>query len=259
MKPISCLLVDDERHARHLIRKQISACPELQLLGEADRMESARIAIDSVKPEVVFLDIGLRDGDGIDLARMPRPQVPLWVFVSAYEQRAIHAFDVAACDFLTKPVKAERFQETLRRLVARLRPDMTPPPPPVAQPASGSLPPTAPTPPVFVMAGSAGRFLALEDILWIQADRNDTRVRLAGGEELLVRQGIGEWLRSLPSTTFIRVDRSVVVHARRILHAQIGARHARVQFDADAESLLLGRPAASRLLAALKRLGVHYD
>lgn len=256
MKPISCLIVDDERHARHLIRQQISEYPELQLLGEADRMESARIAIDSVKPEVVFLDIGLPDGDGMDLASMPGAHIPLWVFVTAYEQRAVHAFEVEACDFLTKPVQTERFRKTLRRLSARLRPGVTP----ISNPRSTADPvatsPTDSAMPIFVKVGSAGRFLSLNDILWIQADRNETRVRLAGGQELLVRQSIREWLRSLPDRTFIKVDRSVVIHTRRIQHAQMGARHAKVRFDGEAQSLLLGRPAASRLRAAMKCLGM---
>lgn len=251
LKPISCLVLEGGGHASRLMKNQIAACAELQWLGQANCMESARKAIDSVKPEVVFLDPGLRDGDGIDLARTASPHVPLWVVVSADEHRAVHAFDVAACDFLTKPVQVQRLRETVRRLVARLRPvaPTGPAPPPLPQP----------TPLAFVMAESAGRFLAMEDILWIRADRNETRVRLAGGEEMLVRQGLGKWLRSLPSATFIRVDRSIVVHMRRIRHAQIGARHARVAFGADADSLLLGRPAASRLFAALQGLGVPRD
>jgi DNA-binding LytR/AlgR family response regulator len=257
MKPISCLVVDDEPHARRLLQQQIAQCPEFRWLGEADRKASAQVAIDAVRPEVVFLDIGLPDGDGMDLARTPGAYSPLWVFVTAYEQRALDAFEVEACDFLTKPVKTERFRKALRRIQARLRPEIGTPIP--------VIPPSDPTPArlleppshVFVRGGLTGSFVPLEDILWIQAARNETRVRLVGGQDLLVRQTMVEWLRSLPNTTFLQVDRSFLVHTRRIRHVQVGSRGAKVTFDGEPELLVLGRPAASRLRASLKLLGVN--
>ena len=261
MKPIRCLVVDDERLARSLVRQLVESVPDLAWAGEADDVASAREAVERGKPEVVFLDIGLPDGDGFDLLGLLGPGAPVVVFVTAYEEHALRAFDFEAVDYLVKPVEPERFDRTVERLRARLRPRGSDDGAGTGQerePLGTSVGPQVATGAehLFVKAGRAGRFVAPQEILWVRSDRNYTEVKLVDGSVVLVRQTLSEWARALPSRPFVQLDRTVIVNLARVRITEVSATSALVRFDGASASMVVGRRAAVRLREVMGRGGL---
>lgn len=112
------LIVDDERRARERLARLLAPLPEIEVAGEAADGLAALEAIGALRPDAVFLDIQMPGLDGFEVLRaIPEPRRPLVVFVTAYDQYALQAFEVSAVDYLLKPVEEER----LMRAVARLR------------------------------------------------------------------------------------------------------------------------------------------
>ena len=112
------LIVDDEHLARQAMRRLLAAHP-VEIVGEAESVASALKAIESTRPQALFLDIDLGGGDGFDLlAALERP--PVVVFVTAYGEHAIRAFEAQAIDYLVKPVDEDRLAATLDRVRQRL-------------------------------------------------------------------------------------------------------------------------------------------
>ena len=111
---IKALIVDDEPLARDRIREMLKEHPEIEVIGEA---RNGREAIDSVvnhNPDLVFLDVQMPDLDGFDvLQHLNVEQLPVIIFVTAYDQHALRAFDVHAVDYLTKPFDRKRFAEAV--------------------------------------------------------------------------------------------------------------------------------------------------
>lgn len=258
MKPIRCLVVDDERLARSLVRQLVESVPDLAWAGEADDVASARAAVELGKPEVVFLDIGLPDGDGFDLLGLLGPGAPVVVFVTAYDEHAVRAFDFEAVDYLVKPVDPDRFHRTVARLKARLRPlagadGLGKGLVPEASARDGAPPVTDGTEPLFVKAGRAGRFVAPQEILWVRSDRNYTEVKLVDGSVVLVRQTLSEWARALTARPFVQLDRTVIVNLARVRITEVSATSALVRFDGASASMVVGRRAAVRLREVMGR------
>jgi len=122
MKPITVLIVDDEPLCRKGIRSLVEQDPEFRILGEcADGREAAR-DIAGMKPDVVFLDIQMPEADGFDVLKaVPEEVWPLVIFVTAYNEHAIRAFEVHALDYVLKPFTKSRFRNTLENVKIRIR------------------------------------------------------------------------------------------------------------------------------------------
>lgn len=122
---IRTLIVDDEHLARRRVRTLLSHHHDFQVVGECDDGPAAASSIRERTPDVVFLDIRMVELDGLDVARVVAgPDAPLIVIVSAYDEYALDAFGVSACDYLLKPFDKDRFVQTLDRIrehVARCR------------------------------------------------------------------------------------------------------------------------------------------
>ena len=110
------LVVDDEELARNRLRKLLSACGDVTIVGEARDGEEAMQEIEKLQPQVVFLDIKMPGADGIEIARSLRSPRPKIVFCSAYDEYAVDAFEVHAVDYLLKPVTRVRLARCIERL-----------------------------------------------------------------------------------------------------------------------------------------------
>ncbi|MEX0314939.1 MAG: LytR/AlgR family response regulator transcription factor [Allomuricauda sp.] len=118
----TCLIIDDEALARKRIRRLLSDVGGVRLLEECSNGETAINRIKALNPDFVFLDIKMKDMTGFDvLAGLERSKIPLPIFVSAYDDYAIRAFEVKAFDFLLKPFDKTRFQECLYRVLEHLK------------------------------------------------------------------------------------------------------------------------------------------
>lgn len=117
MNELRVLAVDDEALALRRLRLMLQAMPYVEQVGEADGVHDALAKIDRLAPDVVLLDIRMRDGDGFDLVRAlaRRPAAPEIIFVSAFNRFAVRAFETSAVDYLLKPIERERLGQALQR------------------------------------------------------------------------------------------------------------------------------------------------
>ena len=259
---LTALLVDDEPLANERMRSLLRAHDDIEIVGTAGSVAAARRALESLRPDVVFLDVEMPGGMGLELL----PSVPEGmqvVFVTAYEKYAVEAFAAAALDYLVKPVNPERLSETLRRLkkiadLQRLQPtaagatsagDDDDPVESAAVP--GGPGGTALGDTIYVRLRHSKRAAAvtIDHICWIESLQNYTRVCLRNpGRVLLFRRRLGEWEVDLPAGLFARLGRSVLVRTERIEETEWTSRNEKVlKFGAGIEPLVVGRLAALRL------------
>ncbi|HEX7828359.1 MAG TPA: response regulator [Thermoanaerobaculia bacterium] len=202
------LVADDEPAARRGVRQLLAAFPEFAVIGECRNGEEVLAALDTLRPDVVFLDIQMPGVDGFEVIRRRTPErMPAVVFLTAYDQFAIRAFEAQALDYLVKPVAESRFEATMKRLARQLR---------SATPAA---------PPGLIVTTSRGMtVLSVEDVDWIEAAGNYARVWI-GTRGHLVRESLREFEQRVREHGFIRAHRNALVRVSRVraLESQRGA------------------------------------
>jgi two-component system LytT family response regulator len=224
---IRALIVDDEPLARRGIRLSLRGEKDVEIIGECGDGREALLAIREQRPDLVFLDVQmpLLDGFGVVKA-LDYENLPAIVFVTAYDEHAIRAFEAGALDYLLKPFERERFQKTLAR--ARRQ---------ILSPDRGDLnrrldalldslkPESKETererPLERIALKEAGRiiFLSVSEIDWIEAQGNYVQLH-AGRESHLLRETMDGIERKLDATKFLRLRRSTIVRLERIKELQ---------------------------------------
>lgn len=193
------LIVDDERPARDKLRHLLAREAGIDAVEEAADGFDALARIGSFRPDALFLDIQMPELSGIELAAsLPAPS-PLVVFVTAFDQYAIHAFDANAIDYLLKPYDGPRLARALERLRERLR----------AREAPAPLPAALPVRQLLVSERSGTRIVRVDDIEWIETADNYVVLHSAGGQPLL-RQTLAALVERL-GPGFVRCHRRAAV------------------------------------------------
>jgi two-component system, LytTR family, response regulator len=215
MTKIRTLVVDDEPIARARVVSLLKQEDDIEVVGECSNGQQAMSAIESTSPDLLFLDIQMPEVNGLDLARTIQTSgTPAVVFVTAYDEYALRAFEVHALDFLLKPFSAERFRSALGH--AREQ---------VSQRRKGSVSPALPDHrggrPNRLMIKSGGRihFVRMADIDWCEAQGNYVRVHV-GAQEHLVRDTMSHLESELDPQQFVRIHRSTIVNVDRIQEMQ---------------------------------------
>ncbi|MFZ4774474.1 MAG: LytR/AlgR family response regulator transcription factor [Terrimicrobiaceae bacterium] len=233
------ILVDDEPLARQGLRDLLTARPEVEVAGEADCVENARTLIQQVRPDGIFLDVRMPEADGFELLTSLKECPPV-IFVTAYSEYAVRAFEVQAVDYLLKPVRPKRLSQAIIRLQAALGTPETD-----QNPYGTSDRICLRTPEKTLVA-------PLADIIALQADKDFTRVTVADTPPLMICQSLGVYERNLPNPPFLRVDRSTILNLTRIHSIEISpSRGARVFLNGSVNSFPLGRAALRRLRLAI--------
>jgi DNA-binding LytR/AlgR family response regulator len=219
----NCVIAEDETLLRDaLVQLLAAAWPELEVVAACEDGGAALEAIAAHQPDVAFLDIRMPGLSGLEVAAAladcsPRTQV---VFVTAYDQYAIDAFERGAVDYLQKPVAPERLAATVRRLKARAAgagPDAALLSAMLRQ-LGGSAAAAGRAPPLVWLTASAGsetRLIMVDDIAYFQSDTKYTVVMTADGEALL-RKPIRELLEVLDPAIFKQIHRSTIVNLKAI-------------------------------------------
>jgi two-component system, LytTR family, response regulator len=219
MDKIRTLIVDDEPLARERIVDMLVGDAEVAIIGECGDGLAAVAAIEAHKPDLVFLDVQMPELDGFGVLEAIE-QTPVIVFVTAYDQYALRAFEVHALDYLLKPFDRERFDKALRRakrqiereragtmnrelvaLLTRLK----------------SRP--KPLERLVIKAGGRVFFLRVDEIDWIEAAANYVKLH-AGGEAHLLRETINGLAAKLDPDKFLRIHRSIIVNLERVKEIQ---------------------------------------
>lgn len=213
---LTALLIDDEPGARGDLRLALAAhAAELTIVGEAGTLDQARARLGRADYNLVFLDVQLRGGTGFGLVPHVREDARI-VFVTAYDQYALRAFEVNALDYLLKPVSPERLAAALARSRAALATEAAAPADPRAPgPGPGAVP-LRPADSIYLRTGRRGRFVPLRDVCAIEAAENYSAARLADGAQFLLRCTMRTWEHILPPTHFMRVHRTAIVNLERI-------------------------------------------
>jgi len=228
--PLRTLLVDDEPLAVERLQILCARVPGLQLVGTATDGQAALRMVEALQPELLLLDIAMPGLDGIGVAQALEQQAqrPAIIFVTAFDQFAVAAFDVAAVDYLLKPVAPER----LERAVARVRGQLGDA---AARPAASKW-----TTEFWVPHRAEIVRVPASDIDLIEAERDYMRLHV-GPRSYLLHQTITELERRLDPADFIRLHRSTIARRDRIAglkHDGFGAWTAEL---ADGRSLRIGR------------------
>lgn len=206
---VRTLIIDDEPGARAELRWMLQDHPDYTVVGEAATLKEATKLLGSCEYDLVLLDIQLVGGTGFDVVPLVRPTARI-IFVTAYDQHALRAFEVNALDYLLKPVRRERLSEALRRVATALPREDS------AQ-ENAARPALRADDVIHVKTGrAAARFVRLADIVTLTSEDNYSMLLLGDGTSLLVRETLSSWETRLPTTHFLRVHRQVIVNLLRI-------------------------------------------
>jgi DNA-binding LytR/AlgR family response regulator len=217
----TCIIAEDESLLRRaLVERLGKAWPELRILAECEDGASALEALAEHQPDVAFLDIRMPGLTGLEVATAaieasPHTQI---VFVTAYDQYAIDAFERGAVDYLLKPITAERLAATVQRLQARSGNNEAAALAALLQrlsPIARAVDAPEPLTWITASAGRETRLILVDDVAYFRADNKYTTVMTAEGEALL-RTPIKELLTVLDPTTFKQIHRSTIVNLRAI-------------------------------------------
>jgi two-component system LytT family response regulator len=196
---LTAIIVDDERLARRELRSLLAEFAEISIVGEAENLTEAVNLIQNQKPDVIFLDIQLQNENGFDLLEKVEKDFKL-IFVTAFDEFAIRAFEINALDYLLKPVNPERLAKTLERLLENEeKPEL-----PLRKLEYEDR--------LFIEIGERSRFLKVSSIKCICADGDYTQVFTDDGKKHLVTKPLKEWEDRLPEKFFVRIHRSTVVN-----------------------------------------------
>jgi DNA-binding LytR/AlgR family response regulator len=222
----TALIADDEPLLRKsLIRLLAEAWPELNVVAQARNGREAITQFETMKPDICFLDVHMPGVSGVEAAREIGRRAHL-VFVTAYSEYAVQAFQHGALDYLVKPVEAQRLSETVSRLQERL--DAAQPAPDIdnllEQLAAHLQKKKAPEALRWIRAsvGQSLRLISVDEIDFLRSDEKYTLIAWRGDKgksgEALIRTPLKELMLQLDDTQFVRVHRSVVVNLHAISH-----------------------------------------
>jgi len=248
MPTLKTLIVDDEPLAVERMQILCARIPAIQLVGTASDGEAALRLIEALEPDLIFLDIAMPGMTGIDVANAleGREKAPAIVFVTAFDQFAIAAFDAAAVDYLMKPVAPERLEKTVARVTERLR-------------SAASEPPPGGDPDIRAFArefwvpnrGELVR-IGVADLDRIEAERDYMRMH-AGARSWLIHETISALEARLDPALFIRLHRSTIVRRDRIVRlAHDGQGSWTAELDSG-HQLRIGRTYLSSVKASVTR------
>ena len=242
------VVVDDEPLSRAVIREYLVKHPGVEVVAECGNGFDAVKAVSELAPDLMFLDVQMPKLNGFEVLELLGREV-LVVFVTAYDQYALRAFDVHAVDYLLKPFSEERFAEALDRARERLRarqaagesgtPDVD------ALVAAGRSRQT-PLERVLIRDGSQVHVLPVERIDYVEA-QDDYVCFKADGKQYLKDQTLGALETQLDPMRFVRIHRSYILNIERIARVELYAKDSRVAILRDGTKLPVSRSGYARL------------
>lgn len=233
------LVVDDEEPARRRLVRMLERLGGIEVVGEAADGEQALALVRERAPELLLLDIDMPEMDGLELAELPG--VPLVIFTTAHAEHAVRAFEVAAVDYLLKPIARERLAEAIERARARSQVGRATVAPPIIDPP----------PRITARSGSTVHVIDASEITRFHATDKVT-IFIHEGRELVLDDSLSTLEERLGPHGFFRTHRSELVSlaAVKALHSEGGSTHVELR---DGSRAAVGR----RVVAELKRrLGI---
>jgi two-component system LytT family response regulator len=237
-------IVDDEELARRLLREYLAAHPDVEIVAECANGFEAVQAVAEKEPDLLLLDVQMPKLDGFEVLELLERDVPV-IFVTAYDEYAVRAFDVHAVDYLLKPVAPERLAEALAR--ARARAAGVPRRPlPLAEIRSAAHAAPRPLERILVRDGSRVHVILVDRLDYAEA-RDDYVCLRSGGKEFLKHQALAELEGQLDPARFVRIHRGYLLNLDRLAKIELYAKDSRVAVLSDGTQLPLSRAGYARL------------
>ena len=244
-KKITALIVDDEELARQVLRELLQTHPEIHILAECANGFEAVKSIAEHQPDLVFLDVQMPKLTGFDVLELVETHVAV-IFVTAYDQYAIQAFEVHAVDYLLKPIGRARFEAALERAKNRIGERMFPAP----ELAAAARPPHQFPERLVVKDGTRVTLIPVAKLDYVEAQ--DDYVALASqGKKHLKQQTIASVETGLDPARFVRIHRSYIVNFERVARIEPYGKDSRRAILTNGTCLPVSRTGYARLKSLL--------
>ncbi|MBZ5624817.1 MAG: LytTR family DNA-binding domain-containing protein [Acidobacteriia bacterium] len=242
------VIVDDEELARGFLRELLAAYPGIEIAAECSNGFEAVKAVAETSPDLLFLDVQMPKLDGfevLELIGQTREAPPVVIFVTAFDQYAMRAFDAHAVDYLLKPFSAERFERALERAKSRLGERRLP-----LDLAAGRPPAERPQR-IVVKDGTRVHIIPLDKLDYVEAQDDYVALHSAGRSHLK-QQSIASLEAALDPARFVRIHRSVLVNLERVARIEPYGKESRIAILTDGTRLPVSRSGYTRLLEAME-------
>ncbi len=246
MNPLRIVVADDEDLARSLVREYLKDSIDVQIVAECANGFQAVKAVTELKPDLLLLDIQMPRLDGFEVLDLVGRETNV-IFITAYDQYAIRAFDVHAVDYLLKPFSAERLAEALdlaKKKIARGEPTA-----PAALVTEARAPGTKPDR-ILIRDGSEVHVIPVAKIDYLEA-QDDYVCYRAEGKRLLKQQTLADAEAVLDATRFVRIHRSYILNVDRLAKLELYAKDSHAAILRDGTRLPVSRSGYSRLNALI--------
>jgi two-component system LytT family response regulator len=242
MNPLRVVIADDEELARSLVREYLSESPDIQIVAECANGFQAVKAVTELKPDLLLLDIQMPRLDGFEVLELIGHDTNV-IFITAYDQYAIRAFEVHAVDYLLKPFSAERLAEALKR--AREKIARGEPTSPAALSADARPPGTRPDR-ILIRDGGDVHVIPTPKIDYVEA-QDDYVCYRAEGKRYLKQQTLADVEAALDPARFVRIHRSYILNVDRLAKLELYAKDSHSAILRDGTRLPVSRSGYSRL------------
>lgn len=241
--PLRVVIVDDEEPARLALRQDLEALGGVEIVAEcANGFEAVKV-VGEASPDLLLLDVQMPKLDGFEVLELLEGQVPV-VFVTAYDEYAIKAFEVHAVDYLLKPASRERLAGALDRArERRLKPA-------TAAVRAAARPPGLPLERVVIRDGPHVHVVPADRIDYVEA-QDDYVAFKTGGKTLLKEQTLTELEQQLDPQRFVRIHRSYLLNIERLARVELYAKDSRIAILGDGTKLPVSRSGYQRLQGML--------
>ncbi len=241
MKKLRIMIVDDEELARLVLREFLSVRQDVEICSEcANGFEAVKAAAEH-NPDLLLLDVQMPKLDGFEVLELIPPEIAV-VFVTAYDEYALRAFDVHAVDYLLKPFSADRLHAAIDRARLRLGEITTA----AAEIAAAARPPEQHLERIVVKDGAKVTIIPIEKLDYVEAQEDYVLIASAG-RKLLKQQTISSLEASLNPANFLRLHRSVIVNVERVARIEPYTKDSRIAVLNDGTQLPVSRAGYARL------------
>jgi two-component system, LytTR family, response regulator len=227
MLPLRCLIVEDEKNNRELLELMILKCCEgLTVVGSAGSVKEAVGLVNELKPDILFLDISLPDGDGFHVLQLCDFKGFLTIFTTAYEQYSLKAFEFSAVHYLMKPISPMQLNEAISRCKNILSAKVTDS---LSHAMNDDFHVTT-NDKIIIHGQDEIHMLTLNDILYITADTGYTMVYLSNGKRVISSKALSKYEDSLTELGFFRIHHTYLVNIHQVkkIHKTTGAWEAEI-------------------------------
>jgi two-component system LytT family response regulator len=238
---LKAAIVDDEELARGYLRELLYPHPEIEIVADCANGFEAVKAIAETAPDLLFLDVQMPKLNGFEVLELIDPaRAPVVIFVTAYDQYAMRAFDAHAVDYLLKPFDAARFERALER--ARLRLGERRPPPEIAPAAARER--------IVVKDGTRVHVIPMDKLDYVEA-QDDYVALHSEGKSYLKQQSIASVEAMLDPARFVRIHRSAIVNLERVARIEPYGKDSRLAILQDGTRLPVSRTGYTRLMEVM--------